>query len=388
MGVVSAVLPIEIPISGHPKKCSFVLQRRTDNLGLDKARADQEVEAMSTHIDKAIKRYSRERDRYTKLADIVFEKCRGIVSRSGVRATVQRRTKDPESLQRKLRAWHVDEKKRARVADEDAIFRSIGDLAGVRITTYLESDRDIIVKELTEDFAGPNGDDSPIIDKKDGNAKGRFYRATHCQVVVPVEDLEERDSNIASESCEVQVCSLLAHVWNEIEHDLRYKPMNGSLGKVEERLLDQLGQLTMAGDLSIQTLLEATEDRLAKMQGDFADVHDFVARMRPFFPGATLFALHADQLFEEVSTLGLNSPDSLDRELVLNDKPEERAVKILDELQGEVGSSATIDPRSSDVLLALLQKKRAQEIVDAHPTGRGRGRPTRLVLLARRYASV
>lgn len=343
---------------------------------------------MSTHIEKAINRYIRERDRYTKLADVVFEKCRGIVSRSGVRATVQRRTKDPESLQRKLKTWYTDEEKKKRVSDEDTIFGSIGDLAGVRITTYLESDRDIIVKEVTEDFAGPNGGTSPIIDKKDGNAKGRFYRATHCQVVVPAEDLEDRDSNIASESCEVQVCSLLAHVWNEIEHDLRYKPMNGSLGKIEERLLDQLGQLTTAGDLSIQTLLEATEERLAKLGGDFTDVHDFVARMRPFFPNASRFALHADQLFEEATLLGLDSPDSLNRELALDDNPEGRAADLLPGLAQQVGSSATLDPESSDMLLALLLEKRADEIVKLHPTGRGRGRPTRLVLIARRYASV
>jgi len=338
----------------------------------------------TTHIQKAIDRYVRERDRYVKLADVVFDKCRGIVSRSGVRATVQRRTKEPESLRRKLESWSKDPEKRDRVVDEESIFRSMGDLAGVRVTTYLESDRDLIVAQLVQDFVGPKQSTEPVVDKKDGNAKGFFYRATHCQVVVPNTELEDRDSNIQYESCEVQVCSLLAHVWNEIEHDLRYKPKSGELGLIEERLLQQLGQLTMAGDLSIQTLLEATEERLAHHQGDFVDVHDFVARMRPFFPGATHFAVNADQLYEESMLLGLKSPEVLKSSLNLTNDPMGRAKPILESLEEKV-KSATIDPESSDLLLALLLEKHGDAIVEGHPTGWGKGRPTRLVLLARRH---
>jgi hypothetical protein len=48
------------------------------------------------NIRDAVLRYEREYDRYSKLADVVYERCLRIVDESGVRATVQRRTKKPQ----------------------------------------------------------------------------------------------------------------------------------------------------------------------------------------------------------------------------------------------------------------------------------------------------
>jgi ppGpp synthetase/RelA/SpoT-type nucleotidyltranferase len=64
------------------------------------------------------------------------------------------------------------------------------------------------------------------VEKKDQD--GRFYRATHCQVALKAEDLVEPFDNLEGITCEIQVCSLLAHVWNELEHDLVYKPTTGT----------------------------------------------------------------------------------------------------------------------------------------------------------------
>ena len=119
----------------------------------------------------------------------------------------------------------------------DALGR-VSDLAGVRISTYLEADRDRVVQEITKLFDGPNGG-LAVIEKKDKS--GTLYRATHCQVALKEEDLEEPNDNLKGLTCEIQVCSLLAHVWNELEHDLVYKPTTGELSHRENESLEHTG---------------------------------------------------------------------------------------------------------------------------------------------------
>lgn len=339
-----------------------------------------------TQIAEAVARYEREHDRYVKLADSVYDRCREIVRMISVRATVQRRAKDPEGLRKKLVLFMKSEEKAKQYNSADDVFARISDLAGVRVTTYMESDRDRVVEEICKAFAGATAE-SPEVDKKDGRAKGLHYRATHCQVMLRESDLPE-GSNLRSTSCEVQVCSLLAHVWNEIEHDLGYKPESGELGRGESQLLDQLGLLTKAGDIAIQQLLEETERRMRDREGEFADIHDFVARMRKDFPDATDFGRYAQQLLEECERLGLNSPEAIRAALYPAGEQSAEAKRILAELKSCLrGTSTTVNEQSSDLLLALLLAAKAGDIANAHEFGPGQGRPTRLVYLARRYAS-
>jgi len=137
-----------------------------------------------------------------------------------------------------------------------------GDLAGVRITTYVETDRNSVVEAIQALFTGPEG--QVHVDKKDDTSlqRGSLYRATHCQVAIRDEELSGDNDNLKGQSCEIQVCSLLAHVWNEVEHDLGYKPLAGDLSSLEQDLLRVLGKETEAGDLVITNLLEAKERRL------------------------------------------------------------------------------------------------------------------------------
>jgi ppGpp synthetase/RelA/SpoT-type nucleotidyltranferase len=342
-----------------------------------------------TQIDQAVSRYERELDRYEKLAELIYQRCQEILARTDVRATVQRRAKLPSSLRKKLVAISGDETKAAHYGSVDDVFSKMSDLAGVRIATYVESDRARIVKEIEQEFAGPAGD-SPDVDAKDGKSKSPNYRATHCQVRIPDDELPEGAWNLRGTCCEVQVCSLLAHVWNEVEHDLHYKPLSGELGPSETELLDQLAELTRAGDISIKQLLIATNQRMIERIGKFVDVHDFVARMRKTFPSATNFGDNARQLFDELARVGTDSPDAIKTNLLpvpANDI-ETTALQLLSKLDAHLvqhDERISLDKESSDLLLMLLLDKHADAIVEAHPSGRGKGRPSRLVHIARRF---
>ena len=340
-------------------------------------------------IIEAVARYEREYDRYTKLAELVYRRCQEILAKTSVRATVQRRAKAPTSLRKKLESIMLEGDRASRFNAVDDVFASMSDLSGVRIATYVESDRTRVVKEIEQEFAGPNGAENPHIDEKDGKAKSRHYRATHCQVRIPDEELDAASANLKGTSCEVQVCSLLAHVWNEIEHDLTYKPSGGSLDPTEKDLLDQLSNLTEAGDICIRQMLAATDRRLAERTGKFLDVHDFVARMRKDFPNATAFGDNAGQLLDELQRLGLDSPELVRSFLQpQGDSVDKTALALLNRFQSHLSSRGErlfLDAASCDLLLVLLLEKKAADVVAARPAGPGLGRPSRLVLFARRF---
>ena len=210
------------------------------------------------------------------MSEIVYQKCQEIVQKKlTLRATIQRRTKNPRSYADKLRK----PKNKEKYNSVDEVFEKISDLAGVRIATYLESDRQSVVEKIRKEFVGKE-DQDPEIERKDRDFSKKHYRATHCQVYLPEEDLSGVNENLRGTTCEIQVCSLLAYVFNEIEHDLQYKPLSGELSEAEKEYIDQLGLLTKAGELTIKRLLSETDERLSKKTGKFNEVYEFVARMR------------------------------------------------------------------------------------------------------------
>ena len=47
-----------------------------------------------------------------------------------------------------------------------------------------------------------------------------FYRATHVEVFLPPSDVVGTYANVADVPCEIQICSMMAHVWNEVDTTL------------------------------------------------------------------------------------------------------------------------------------------------------------------------
>ncbi|MDP4270700.1 MAG: RelA/SpoT domain-containing protein [Bacteroidota bacterium] len=331
-------------------------------------------------IEIAVARYYREYDRYKKLADLVYLICNEIVQKKlTIRATVQRRAKDPNSFQEKLR-------KHKTLTTVDEVFDQISDLAGVRIITYLESDREKVVEEIRQAFIGKDKGNQPIIKAKDKSEKGKHYRATHCQVYLPDEYLIGENENLKNTTCEIQVCSLLAHVYNEIEHDLQYKPLSGIISEQESELLDQLGLITKSGDTTIKRLLEATDERLKERTGDFDDVHDFVIRMREELKGESSFANNAGELYEELLLLKLTSPQTINKALTSHGETLKQIAEIeynkLKKYIIDNNIDITLDDNSSDILLVALLRKKVNTIIANHPIGRGKRRPSRLLQIA------
>ncbi|MCY1033292.1 hypothetical protein OV207_17695 [Corallococcus sp. BB11-1] len=311
-------------------------------------------------IKKAVQRYHREYDRYLKLAARVAEICRSeIVEGNAIRAQVTSRAKSPKSLEGKLRRFAATGKKS--ISDVDAVFDQIRDLAAVRVATYEQRHEDQVVQLVCKRFNDASGQ-RPIHERKDKNRDdpNNFYRASHVEAFLTTADGVGTYANVMDVPCEVQVCSMMAHVWNEIEHDLGYKPAAGVLSDQERNFLGMLGQSVRMGDGTISSLFAETERRQREQGGAFTDVYDFVARLRGWFPGVD-FGRNAGALFEALQPIRLVSPDSIRRLLVLPEPLTDAGRAALDafsrRLEDRGDSRFTLDPNSSDLLLVLLLPK-------------------------------
>lgn len=338
-------------------------------------------------IADAVARYGRERYMYLRLAARVADLASSdIVEKNTIRAQITSRTKSVRSFEGKLNRFAKSGKKSFATVDE--VFEGIGDFAGVRIATYRPEDQELVREEVCRVFRGANGAQIKPDPKDEPDFKAaKFYRAIHCQVCLPEDELVGDYEHLKDVSCEIQICSMMAHVWNEIEHDIAYKPDGTGPGVVETGLLSSLGHLTYSGDAIITRLLEATELRLREQTGDFTDVHDFVARLRKEFPGLEL-TVNAGVAFEVAQLLGLTNPGQVvaSAAKVKGELPDAQArvARFNDYLQNLGSSELQLNARSADVLTIALLDGRAAEVLAA-VEDRGAGRPSRAASLAKRF---
>ncbi len=327
-----------------------------------------------------VARYHREYDRYLKLCARVAEICRlEIVEGNAIRAQVTSRAKTPKSLEGKLRRIVAGNKKP--LSDIDSVFLHVRDLAAVRIATYENRHEAQIVDLVCKRFVSEAGGACTAEAKdylRDKPNQDNYYRATHVEVILPPADLVGTYANVAGVPCEIQVCSMMAHVWNEIEHDLAYKPFSGTLSQFERDQLKHLGMNVRMADGIISQLLAATDQRQAAQTAPFTDVYDFVARVRGWFPGVD-FGRHAGPLFDELRPLRLLTVDSLRKAIDLPDPIADGAAKRLAELKtaanvqtaAPAAAFAELDENSSDVLLVALLPRIARFLAPSPATTAG-----------------
>lgn len=356
---------------------------------------DNESRSLSDiDIEQAVARYVRERDRFEKLVSLATEQCRALIRKKGIRASITGRSKSPESLRKKLLKYQRDND--PRYSSVDSVFLEMTDLAGVRIATYLESDRAVVEAEVRTTFKLLREPD-----RKDQEDRAKHYRAIHCRAVLRVDDddaAEPSDSpevslvdNVLETPFEIQICSMLAHVWNEIEHDIGYKPHGSGPGEPVLDALEILGQLVHAGDRVIRALIVAHEGQSLPADDavPFASDGDFAIRMGRHFPDAKNFTWYSAQLFDALLEFQLDSPQKIRAEILgEGDAYKTRASTLVAKVNEYIrGKRLTLsaDSSTSDLLAVLFFQKRLAPFLEKHPTGRGHGRPSRLVSLGKRF---
>jgi len=322
-------------------------------------------------IAAAKRRLARETDRYLKLARAVEGECIRLVRENGIHASVQARVKKPDSFEAKLQAY-VRKGNAAKIdamGSDEAVFKQVGDIAGVRVATYVEGDRERVVRLIKARFTQV---------EVERHVKSSGYRATHCQVFLPTASLAaDENENIADLSCEIQVCSMLAHVWNEIEHDMRYKLAGvGDVDEYERSQLQALLDVMKDGDSSIEAMLRWRSLRVAE------ELVEPVARR---FAKSPSFHIGAEYVLREAVRLGYTDLGRIEAGLLAGDYEQDGRAAILSinsclEASGE--SASALNAETSDVLLALVLRRHNSDICGLYYKEIASGEPKRIPFLA------
>lgn len=123
--------------------------------------------------------------------------------------SIQHRTKTANSLGKKI------EKKKGKYSE----LKDITDLCGFRIICYFSDAVDVIADAIRNKFCV---DEKNSVDKRASLNSNEFgYLSVH--IVASLPDNGEYDSDICGIPFEIQIRTVLQHVWAEIEHDLGYK---------------------------------------------------------------------------------------------------------------------------------------------------------------------
>ena len=233
-------------------------------------------------IDDFINQYIKEYDYYDNTCRIASQQISQRLQRSGIRAIVTHRAKSPERLRNKLTQRMKEKKYKC----EQDIYDDIVDFAGVRIALYFPSEITEVEKIIYNQFILL---EKPIIfpgkktSKKkrhiDSVYKKRFagYFATHYRVKIKPDLVNEHETHYCDARIEIQVASVLMHAWSEVEHDLIYKPLKGELSISEYMILDELNGLVMSGELALERLQSAMDQRVKETERDFENVYELAA---------------------------------------------------------------------------------------------------------------
>jgi hypothetical protein len=143
------------------------------------------------------------------------------------------------------------------------------------------------------------------------------YWATHYRVQLKEASLGTAQQRYADARGEIQVASVLMHAWSEVEHDLVYKPFEGTLSDEEYAILDELNGLVMAGEIALERLQKAGEARVAASERAFVNHYDLAAHLlsRPSLAAHAPLGDSAlgrvDLLFELLKRLEILTPEQL-----------------------------------------------------------------------------
>lgn len=346
-------------------------------------------------VEKCTTSYHKETDRFIKLMRAVVELLEAELKKQGILARVSGRVKTRDSLRTKLEKWVENPKKLSKLKKENGVFTTVGDLAAVRVMTYVESDRKKVVKIAKEIFTHREGqknfeEEEKENDKRIDKDKNNFYRATHMQICLREKDLSGDNNNLHGDHCELQITSMLAHVWNEIEHDIGYKDDSSKLSEDEKLALSSLGYLTQSGDSIIANLISANIRRKKKSEIDSQafktpkQLSEFLSdRFGKRINNEEIdYKENTNHLLRALKDINLDHPNDFAQKITLKglDEARRERIRFNNYLLKNDGKKHLLSNCSCDIFLLVLFKKYGLKLADSSLNGKRRE-----VALARQY---
>ena len=294
-------------------------------------------------IEQFINRYRKEYDFYDEAARLAAQLLEQTLLSTGIRAIVTARAKAVSRLEQKIRQRNVGKKYKS----VEEIYDDIVDLAGVRIALYFPAERNQVGKIVTQLFVlDQTPKNFPEASKKPTTYDKRFagYWATHYRARHRDTSLSEAQKRYAEANIEIQVASVLMHAWAEVNHDLVYKPLQGSLSEDEYAILDELNGLVMAGEIALERLQRAGENRVAVKGRVFSSHYDLAAFLLNQAaqilnqPDSEALLGRVNLLYQLLAATGKATPDAIEPYLISSTTDYEKrplADQIIDKILAE-----------------------------------------------------
>ena len=109
------------------------------------------------------------------------------------------------------------------------------------------------------------------------NKRFSGYWANHYRVHISEENISPSQKKYVQARIEIQVASVLMHAWSEVEHDLIYKPLQGALSDEELSILDELNGLVLTGEIALERLQSAGNERIKNKETTFTSQYDLAS---------------------------------------------------------------------------------------------------------------
>ena len=235
------------------------------------------MELLNQFIDNYKKKYSF----YETAGRMAAQQLEEALRTAGIRAIVTSRAKNPARL--KTKVVQRNEKRQEPYRTVNEIYGDIADLSGVRVSLYFPGDREKVDRLINGLFTVhglkrfPGQSKPPTYNKRFSG-----YWASHYRASMKEENLLPDQKKYTSVRIEIQVASLLMHAWSEVEHDLVYKPMQGTLSEEELSILDELNGLVLSGEIALERLQSAGNQRIKRKNASFESQYDMASYLYNF----------------------------------------------------------------------------------------------------------
>lgn len=209
-------------------------------------------------IEILVSRYAREMARYEGAAHFVEQRLRRALRAQALRAQISSRAKHPDDLREKLRRKRADPRYAFPLLRDD-LSATVTDLAGCRVMVYHPGDEGEAAHLVRRAFRR-----APRPDADEEHRKPSGYRATH--LLVSIGD-EEESAALHGAICEVQVTTIAAHLFNELEHHIQYKDTASPLTTAEVSHLEAVRGASAALEQMVGKLLDEHAAAVSRQKG-------------------------------------------------------------------------------------------------------------------------
>lgn len=227
-------------------------------------------------INQFIENYKKKMNFYETAGRMAARQLESALQAAGIRAIVTSRAKAPGRLKSKVLIRNS--RRPVPYKNMREIYEDIADLCGVRVSLYFPGDRDKADSLINDLFTLLETKQFPEQSKAPSyNKRFSGYWANHYRAHMREESLDRSQKKYTTARIEIQVASVLMHAWSEVEHDLVYKPLQGTLSDEELAILDELNGLVLAGEIALERLQNAGNERIRNKNAEFGSQYELAS---------------------------------------------------------------------------------------------------------------